>query len=129
MSEARLAAIRYRLTDTWPDGEGIECRPGKMGGKPCLKDTRWPVTIWHECYIGEDKYDADATDAGVLEWWSWLTPEQVAAARTYVLANLPLFDARHEGIPLHQGGEELYRADVGYLLDRLAAAEGALAGE
>lgn len=125
MSDERLAQIRARLSDEWPDGEGVECVPGKCGGAPCLVGTRWPVIIWWQCL--ESFETPDATDAAVLAAYDWLTPEQVATARAYCLANQLPFIARREFNHHAANVIDLYRDDVPYLIQALADAEARLA--
>jgi uncharacterized protein (DUF433 family) len=121
MDVARLQAIQARLSDDWPAGNGIECDPRILGGWPRLVGTRWSALTWHGVHILYGG-DADATDRYVASMWPDLTPEQVATARAYILAHLPLFDARAAHVETQDGWEGLYRSDVAMLLaDRDAA--------
>lgn len=116
----RLAQIAARLSDEWPEGEGVECRPGKVGGKPCLIGTRWYVNIWHSIYRSEDS-NAIKTDDCIRAGWPDLSEAQIATARAYVLANLPLFDARETFNSDVDELKRIYREDCGSLLAEVAA--------
>lgn len=125
MDDDQLAAIRARLSDEWPTHDGIECRPGVLGGYPVLSGTRWPVRLWYGSYRDHD--NADRADHAVRVGWPEFTPEQIATARAYVLAHLALFDARARLDTTDPDAlETLYREDCAALLARVAALEAAL---
>lgn len=127
---ARLDAIRYRLTDDWPEGDGICATVGTVGGLPRLEHTRWWVSNWGDQYeqfgelgltVEEQCREADAAVRQI--WGDYWTAAQLQAAREYYLTHRAIFQARQL---LHTQDtwalEQVYRADVAYLLDALDTA-------
>ena len=123
MSETRLAAFARGIV--WPPSDLIETEGERERGwdGPYLAGTYLPVGI-----VGRNLAD----DWGWREHYPLQTDDTLIAARDYYLAHADLFQAqRWRAVQFDRqyqpGGDgEQLKADIAALLDRLAAAEGAL---